>query len=290
MEVQSQETTSSKFEAIVDDILATKAAQVNDIQEQDDDTEEPIFKTRGRSSAKNLRKRKREDENASKPEDEVDPEVLKKLEETREYQQLRERKHGYDMSASAVGYSTSRKRREDEVIGRLDENFTVHNEAKPLFDRRMEEFIEQQMKARKEMIAKGIDPGASAESKSAGVAEEPQQAALRVPKKSDNTVANSSTLSSEPRADSERQRSGPKWATTVVEVELPSTYRMQAIKETEQMLKKLQEDASKPAAPEEAPTEYAVNFAKVHQGPVSYNGRATDDLVYEKFKKRFANR
>jgi hypothetical protein len=41
------------------------------------------------------------------------------------------------MSASAVGYSTSRKRRDDEVIGRLDENFTVHNEAKPLFDRRM---------------------------------------------------------------------------------------------------------------------------------------------------------
>ena len=76
MEFQSQETSSSKFEAIVDDILATKAAQLNDIQEQDDDTEEPIFKTRGRASAKNLRKRKREDENASKPEDEVDPEVL----------------------------------------------------------------------------------------------------------------------------------------------------------------------------------------------------------------------
>jgi hypothetical protein len=76
MEYQTQETTTSKFDAIVDDILATKAAQMNDIQDQDDDTEEPIFKTRGRSSAKNLRKRKRDDEDSSKPEDDVDPEVL----------------------------------------------------------------------------------------------------------------------------------------------------------------------------------------------------------------------
>jgi hypothetical protein len=108
-----------------------------------------------------------------------------------------------------------------------------------------EEFIEQQMKVRKEMIAKGMDPGASADSKSGAVTEDAEQA-LRVPKKSDDAVANASNLSNGQNGDSERQRSGPRWATTVVEVELPSTYRMQAIKETEQMLKKLQQDAAKP--------------------------------------------
>lgn len=181
---------------------------------------------------------------------------------------LRERKHGYDMSAAAVGYSTLRKRRDDEVIARLEENFTVQHEAKPQFDKRMyavyfgmgsaanflqifrEDYIEQQLRLRKEKIARSVGSAAADEAGALGTPKTLEELEadnpLRVPVQIDPIVASSSSLSANDN-DGGRQRNGPRWATTVVEVELPSSYRMQAIKETEKMLQKIQAESSKPS-------------------------------------------
>lgn len=110
------------------------------------------------------------------------------------------------------------------------------------------------MRARKEKLAQGVDPdeekkqtSSSGASKITSDEQLEAQQALRVPQKMSDVAASLNAAGNDAgKQEQDRSRSGPRWATTVVEVELPQKYRMQAIKETEDLLKKMESDAKKP--------------------------------------------
>jgi hypothetical protein len=124
-------------------------------QVKDDVAEE---EPKQRSRQKRFRKRKRD----SEEEAEDDPDVMlvelyfsnfsscflcsrltfcchrARLEETKEFINTRERKHGVNMSADSVGYSTARRKRDDEVVVRLEDNFkTSQMDIPEKLDKRM---------------------------------------------------------------------------------------------------------------------------------------------------------
>eukprot|EP01102_Stenamoeba_stenopodia_P013241 TRINITY_DN4270_c0_g1_i1.p1 TRINITY_DN4270_c0_g1~~TRINITY_DN4270_c0_g1_i1.p1 ORF type:complete len:286 (+),score=105.08 TRINITY_DN4270_c0_g1_i1:87-944(+) len=230
--------------------------------------------TRGGKGNRKYRKRGHSEDETEDSADGDEPEdkrpIKELIEETRELQKMRQRYKGVDLtvteSSAAEAWLAARESSNDATVASLGATFTLQSTSNPI-DQQLERYIQERMKKSEQQV------------------EEPKKKLTdedllyAVP---DNLKAN--------REVNQRQPASTLM-TGIVEVELPIEYKLKNIEATEAAKRQMEDAIKSGTASEDAIAPPVGNAAggggNASGGNNNRGNKATDDLVLERFKKRF---
>jgi len=236
--------------------------------------------------------------------------VRLKLLQTKELQKLRGRSKGVNAGVHSDLNLPPPDAQEERASTRLDSNFTSQNDSKPEINQHQEKYIEEMMKKReRESIATSGDGtinNNNSNGEGGGEGGAPAAPKKPFPGSDADLYTTPDHLKPQTKAPSSDTTN---WLTGIVEVQLPVEYKLKNIEETEKAKRELMNQVQ-PAARNtygEANL-YGPSFASIRYqtdrqakrvvtttssssssvtSTSTGNERATDDLVMERFKKRF---